>query len=88
MTDYKTELKSIYDKKVIEYRNLFDNSGGLLAMANNLDQFGKIIQTLIDELTNKSNLILSDNDNISKEELIEYSQELILKFRDKMLNPF
>lgn len=88
MTDFKNELKSIFDKNVIKYKKSFDNSGGLLAMANNLDQFGKIIQTLLDELTNKSNLILSENDNVSKDELIEYSQELILKFRDKMLNPF
>ena len=88
MTDFKTELNSIYDKKVVEYRKSFDNSGGLLAMANNLDQFIKIIQVLADELTDKSNLILSENDNVSKDELVEYSKELVLKFRDKKLNPF
>jgi hypothetical protein len=88
MTDFKAELKSIYDKKVVEYKKSFDNSGGLLAMANNVDQFIKIIQVLADELTDKSNLILSDNDNISKDELTEYSKELVLKFRDKKLNPF
>jgi len=88
MTDFKTELKSIFDKNIVEYSKSFDNSGGLSAMANNLKQFSVVIQTLLDELTNKSNLILSENDNVSKDELIEYSQELILKFRDKMLNPF
>ena len=88
MTDFKTELKSIFDKKVIEYKNVFDNSSNHLARINNLEKSMKLLDVLNEELTNKSNLILSENDNINKDELVEYIKELVLKFRDKMLNPF
>jgi hypothetical protein len=88
MDKFKTELNSIYDKKVTEYKNSFDNSKGITAMANNVTLFSNIINLLADELTNKSNMILSKNENINKDELIEYSKELVLKFRDLKLNPF
>ena len=66
MEEIEMEINIVFVEHKQKYIDVFDKSGGLLAMQKNAENFTPILKDLTDSLISKSNKFLKKNENLSK----------------------
>jgi hypothetical protein len=86
MKEIEIEINNVFIKQ--KYIEVFDKSGGLLAMKKNAENFTPILKDLTDNLISKSNKFLKENENLSKTEIENIIKIKIKEFNKFLISPF
>lgn len=78
MEKLKKEFSSILESYLLKYETSKENNGGFEGHLNNVKKFSKLFEELVDEIVEKSN---EYTNLLKKEDIIELSNETILKFK-------
>ncbi|MCU4190076.1 hypothetical protein M9Q43_13015 [Flavobacterium sp. HXWNR29] len=88
MEEIEMEINIVFVEHKQKYIDVFDNSGGLLAMQKNAENFTPILKDLTDSLISKSNKFLKKNEKFSKTEIENIIKIKIKEFNKFLISPF